>query len=240
MDLKIKDVAELLNVSETTVRRWLKCGKIPAYQLNHQYRFSRNEIEDWMMKCKLKLNQGSFFSFGEKQIYPPVEETSIAQKGGMHQFSLYRAMHRGGVLSDVLGRTKSQIIKNSMEIVAARLGLDPDMMTELLLDREALMSTALNNGIALPHPRDTVLKTPGSDVVITVFPQKPIEYGALDGLAVHTLFILFSSSDKTHLQLLSKLAHLSSQQNILDFLQTKPSSESLLNMVKELEVKIRH
>ena len=30
MDLKIKDVAELLNVSETTVRRWLKDGKIPA------------------------------------------------------------------------------------------------------------------------------------------------------------------------------------------------------------------
>jgi len=36
MDLKIKDVAELLNVSETTIRRWLKDGKIPAYQLNHQ------------------------------------------------------------------------------------------------------------------------------------------------------------------------------------------------------------
>ena len=62
MDLKIKDVAELLNVSETTIRRWLKDGKIPAYQLNHQYRFSRGEIEDWMMKCKLKLGQRRFFS----------------------------------------------------------------------------------------------------------------------------------------------------------------------------------
>ena len=48
MDLKIKDVAELLNISETTVRRWLVDGKIPAYRLNHQYRFSRIEIENWM------------------------------------------------------------------------------------------------------------------------------------------------------------------------------------------------
>ena len=63
MDLKIKDVAELLNVSETTVRRWLKDGKIPAYQLNHQYRFSRGEIEDWMMKCKLKLGKDGFSPF---------------------------------------------------------------------------------------------------------------------------------------------------------------------------------
>jgi len=238
MDLKIKDVAGLLNVSETTIRRWLKDGKIPAYLLNHQYRFSRNEIEDWMLKCK--LNKGGFPPFGEKQIYPPLDEAPVIQKGGMQQFSLYRAMHKGGVLIDVPGKTKEQIIKNAMHKVASRIGLDPDVMTELLLDREALIPTALNNGIALPHPRDTVLKIPGSDLVITVFPQKPIEYGALDGLPVHTLFFLFSSSDKTHLHLLSKIAHLSSQQTSLDFFQTKPNSESLLGMIKEWEAKVRH
>jgi len=240
MDLKIKDVAELLNVSETTIRRWLKDGKIPAYQLNHQYRFSRNEIEDWMLKCKLKISKDGFSPFGEKQIYPPLdEEGASVQKGGTQQFSLYRAMHKGGVLIDVPGKTKEQVIKNTMQKVAARIGFDPDVVTELLLDREALMPTALNNGIALPHPRDTILKNPGADLVVTVFPQKPIEYGALDGLPVHTLFFLFSSSDKTHLHLLSKIAHLSSQPSTLEFFKAKPNMESLLGMIKEWEAKIR-
>lgn len=240
MDLKIKDVAELLNISETTIRRWLKDGKIPAYQLNHQYRFSRNEIEDWMLKCKLQKSKTGFSPFAEKQIYPPLdEESASAPKGGMQQFGLYRAMHKGGVLIDVPGKTKEQIIKNTMQKAAPRIGLDPDVMTELLLDREALMPTALNNGIALPHPRDAVMKNPGSDLVITVFPEKPIEYGALDGMPVHTLFFLFSSSDKTHLNLLSKLAHLSSQQATLDFFQTKPNMENLLSSIKEWEAKIR-
>jgi len=53
VDLKIKDVAELLNVSETTVRRWLKDGKNTSLSMNRQYRFSRGEIEDWMLRCKL-------------------------------------------------------------------------------------------------------------------------------------------------------------------------------------------
>lgn len=238
MDLKIRDVSELLNVSETTVRRWLKDGKIPAYQLNHQYRFSRNEIEDWMMKCKLETN--GFSPFGEKQNSSVEEkEASSQQKGGMQQFSLYRAMNKGGVFVDLAGKTKEQIIKNTMQKAAPRLGLDPDVMTELLLDREALMSTALNHGIALPHPRDAVLKTPGSDVVITVFPQSPIEYGALDGSPVHTLFFLFSSSDKTHLHLLSKIAHLTSQESSLNFFETKPNAEALLGMIKNWESKIR-
>jgi PTS system nitrogen regulatory IIA component len=239
MDLKIKDVAELLNVSETTIRRWLKDGKIPAYQLNHQYRFSRGEIEDWMMKCKLNLGKDGFSPFEEKQIYPPVEDAQV-QRGGTQQFSLYRAMHKGGVLVDVAAKNKTQLIKIVMQKAAPRLGLDPDLMTELLLDREALMSTALNSGIAVPHPRDIVLELPGSDAMITVFPQKPIDYEAMDGQPVHTLFFLFSSSDKTHLHLLSKLAHLTSQPGSLDFLASKPSSDALLAYIKEWEAKIRH
>lgn len=232
MDLKLKDVAELLNVSETTIRRWLKDGKIPAYQINHQYRFDRGEIEDWMMRCKLKMDE----PFMEEQIYPPPKE---GMQGGLQQFSLYRAMNKGGVFHDIKGRNKKEVIKKVAYLAAPRLSLDPDVIAELLLDREAMMPTAMDHGIAIPHPRDSVLKVAGSDVVITAFPEKPLEYGALDGQSVHTLFFLFSSSDKTHLHLLSKLAHLSSKQEMIKFLATKPPAEKLLVAVKEWESKIR-
>lgn len=240
MDLKIKDVAELLNVSETTVRRWLKDGKIPAYQLNHQYRFSRPEIEDWMMKCKLNLSKGGFsFLAGKKSHITPDPYTAALQSKGTQQFSLYRAMHKGGVYIESTSTNKKQLIRTIMEKVAPKLGLDPDLMAELLSDREALMSTALNSGIAVPHPRDIVLELAGSDTIVTVFLENPIDYGALDGQLVHTLFFLFSSSDKTHLHLLSKLAHLGSQPSALEFLSTKPSQEALLSFIKEWETKIR-
>jgi len=241
MDLKIKDVAELLNVSETTVRRWLKDGKIPAYQLNHQYRFSRGEIEDWMMKCKLKLGKDGFSPFEEKQIYPPIDDDEVQNKRtGTQQYGLYRAMYKGGVVSNVPVTSKQELIKMVMRQVAPRLGLDPDVCTELLLDREALMPTALNSGLAVPHPRDIVLEIPGSDTIVTVFPEKPIDYGALDGQPVHTLFFLFSASDKTHLHLLSKLAHLGSQPQSLDFLASKPNQETLLAYIKDWEAKVRN
>lgn len=239
MDLKIKDVAQLLNVSETTVRRWLKDGKIPAYQLNRQYRFNRSEVEDWMVKCKLNLAKGGFSLFEERQIYPKSDQEE-AGRGGTKQFGLYRAMHKGGVVADVSSKSKKQLIEAVMQKTASRLGLDPDVAVELLLDREALMSTALNSGIAVPHPRDIILELPGSDAIITVFPREPIDFDALDGQPVHTLFFLLSSSDKTHLHLLSKLAHLGSQPEALSFLTSKPSLEVLLAYIKEWETKIRH
>jgi nitrogen PTS system EIIA component len=239
MDLKLKDVAELLNLSETTIRRWLKDGKIPAYQLNHQYRFDRGEIEDWMMRCKLKLGKDGFSFFEEQQVSPSLEEEAeIRACSGTQQFSLYRAMSKGGVISNLPMSNKQGLIKSVMQRSASRLGLDPEVSAELLIDREELMTTALNGGLAVPHPRDVLLQLPGSDTIVTVFPEKPIEYGALDGQPVHTLFFLFSSSDKTHLHLLSKLAHLGSQASALEFLLKKPRQEELLGFIKEWEANI--
>ena len=227
MDLKIKDVAELLSVSETTIRRWLSEGKIPAYRLHHQYRFSRIEIEDWMMSCRLDQHEES----GEGK-------TEVMRKG-MHQFSLYRAMHRGEVLTDLVSDTKEAIIEEVMLKVAKQLGMDASVMAEMLIDREKMMSTALSNGTAVPHTRDFLLKKP-FDVVIVASLKNPIDWGALDGKKVHTLFFLFASDDKRHLNLLAKLAHLSSSEEALEFLQARRPKGELLEYIKSWESKIRY
>jgi PTS system nitrogen regulatory IIA component len=224
MDLEIKDVAELLSVTEGTIHRWLADGKIPGYLMNQQYRFSRIEIENWMMNGNL---------------YPPSQEekSGSCQKMGMQHFSLYRAVHKGEVLTEIPGTEKEEIIRETMNLIAPKLGLDADVISDLLLDREELMPTALSNGIAVPHTRDFLLKTP-FDVIIVVFPKTPIEYGALDGKPVHTLFFLLSTNDKRHLHLLAKLAHLSSQEAALDLLRCKPNKEVLLDFIKDWEAQI--
>ncbi|MCI0381793.1 MAG: PTS sugar transporter subunit IIA [Chlamydiae bacterium] len=236
MDLKIRDVAELLDVSETTIRRWIVQRKIPVYRLNHQYRFSRIEIENWMMKCKLKnsLGQESLL-FAERGISLNKSiENEPSPKGGLKQFSLYRAIHHGGVYREAKGTSKEEIIREVMKMVAEKLNLDGEVLTDLLLDRERMMPTALNHGIAVPHARDFLLELP-FDVVAVAYPKEPIEYGALDKQKVHTLFFLFATNDKNHLHLLAKIAHLGTSQAALDFLKTKPEKTELLDYIRNWE-----
>lgn len=237
MDLKIKDVAELLNVSATTIRRWLAEGKIPAYRLHHQYRFNRAEIENWVLSHKLG-SQGQHAS-GEIERTAPDEPKAPTTRGGIKQFSLYRAIHKGGVFHRVPGTTKEEIIATTTKMMAKELHLDAEVLTELLLDRENMQPTALNNGIGIPHTRDFLLNA-HQDVVAVAFPEKPIPYGALDGKPVHTLFFLFASDDRKHLHLLAKIAHFSNNPATADFLQTAPSSEALLEYVKNWESSIQH
>jgi len=226
MDLKIKDVAELLNVSENTIRRWLTDGRIPAYRINQQHLFSRTEIEDWMIRDRDGLaaaaeerHDTNTFSLGNKQ------------------FSLYRALHKGNVLTHIPGKTKEEVICTAMKKMAVNMELDADVVTELLLDREKLQPTALGNGIALPHTRDFLLDS-HHDVVAVVYPETPIDYQALDGQLVDIMIFLFACDDKRHLHLLAKIAHLATQPYALAFLRTHPNKEALLAFIKDWEAKV--
>ncbi len=220
MDLKLEDVATLLNVSEETVQRWIRESKIPHYRLHQQYRFSRSEIEDWVL--------------GYKQSREDWKVETPREPLGLNHFSLYRAIHKGGVYAEVPGSTKEEVIRTAMQRIALDLNLDAEVITELLLDREQLMPTALSNGIAVPHTRDFLLKG-AFDVVSVVFPQEPIEYGALDGQPVDVLFFLFACNGKRHLHLLAKLAHLSRSAENLAFLKGAPAKPELLEFVRQWE-----
>lgn len=232
MDLNCKDVAELLNVSETTVRRWAGEGKIPSYKIDNQHRFSRHEIEGWVMSQK--QGNSSSYSAPFQPAHEADDEAISPASGGSKQFNLFRAIHKGGVLLKVPGKTKEELIRNAVKKIAASLHFDAEVITDLLLEREHLQSTGLNNGIAIPHTRDFLLNG-HHDVVTVVIPETPIPYDALDGKPVHTLFFLFASNDKNHLHLLAKIAHLSSLPASIELLKNKPGKEQLLDYIKEWE-----
>ncbi len=127
---------------------------------------------------------------------------------------------------------------SAVEEIALTLDLDSEMLFDLLWDRERLQPTALNNGIGVPHTRDFLIKA--QDVVFVAFLKDPIEYGALDGLPVHTLFFLFACEDKRHLHLLAKIALSCSQSTTLDLLRQHPSKQAFLEYIKGWEGSIQH
>lgn len=219
MDLKVKEVADLLNVPSTVVEEWVLEGRIPCYRIGGEYRFSRIEIEDWVLK---KNNQS-------------IREEELKPGKGNRQFSLYRAIHKGGVLHSIPGTNKEEIIRFAMEIIANDLKLDKDVLTEMILDREELQPTAVGNGIGVPHTRESFIQS-HQDAVYVVYPEKPIkDYGALDGIPVDTLFFIFAHDDKSHLHLLAKVAHFASQEKSRTLLRQMPNRLALLEEIKNWE-----
>lgn len=225
MDLKLKDVAELLQVSETTIKRWLQEDKIPAYSIDNQFFFSRDEIQNWVLKRK---------TAGEN--IKPFKDPEV-KKGGQKQYSLTRALFNGKVINDLNVTQKEELIRRVSKDIAQEYDLDPEGLSDLLLERERLHTTALGHGIAIPHTRELVLKN-HPDRIILVFPKKPIEFEALDREPVYALFFLLASNDARHLHLLAKIAHLSSDPEALELLKQKPTKEKLLAFLRDWEAEL--
>ena len=83
---------------------------------------------------------------------------------------------------------------------------DPDFLLQLFLAREAMGSTAMGNGVAIPHPRHPVVLPVSKPLLSLCFLAESIDFGAPNGEPVHTLFVLLSPTVQTHLQMLARVA----------------------------------
>ncbi len=219
MDLTTQEVAKLLGVTPKDVANWAKSSNLPHYQMEGELRFGQEELESWMLTHENELENTNL---------------NIHEESGLQHFSLYRAISRGGVLHHIEGSSKEEIIRNSVKEIAKRYDFDADVLSELLLDREKLMSTGLGHGVAFPHTRDFFLEH-RIDIVTVVFPKEPIDFGSIDHEPVFALFFLLACDGKRHLHLLGKLAHLNHDSRIRDFLKSGPSQQELLSCIKEWE-----
>lgn len=225
MDLELQEVAGLLNVSESVLLKLVTEGIVPSYNINGAYRFNRQEIEAWVLTQK-KSSQ-----------HPIDDQEQQKPSSGSLRYNLFRALNNGDVFTDIDGESKPAVIRATMKRLAPSLGLDAEVLYELFMERESLVSTAVGNGIAIPHARD-FLMSGHRDAVAVVFLNQSIPYGALDGQPVHTLFFLLASDDKRHLALLSKIAHLASNPAMLKQLAQKPQKAEMLEIIKEWETKL--
>lgn len=224
MDLELQEVAELLGVSEAQILKWIAEGKIPSYHINNRYRFNRQEIEAWVITQKNQLTEDDLLE----------DDKESFQRNGLLRYNLFRAINNGDVYNDLEADNKFSAIRSTMRRLAPTLRLDTEVLTEIFMDRENLVSTAVGNGFAIPHARDFLVHG-HRDMVTVVYLKQPIAYGALDGLPVHTLFFLMASDDKKHLALLSKIAHLVSTPSMVEALLQTPSKEELLDIIKTWE-----
>jgi PTS system nitrogen regulatory IIA component len=236
MDLKIKDVAELLNVSEKTVKNWVSQKKIPCYKINQQVLFNPKQIEDWVFKQNESPSQAYLENVKSKESSQDVT-LSLANKG-IKQFSLYRALHKGNVLPNIPGSNKDDIIRNASRIMAPNLNLDAEVLSDVLLERENMHSTSLGEGLALPHARELLL-TDHQDIVIIAFPNQSIDFGALDGIPVHSLIFVFACDDRRHLNLVAKIAHLAHLPDTRKLLKNQPSKDDILEYIKNWEASLQ-
>ena len=213
MQLTLRDVARLMRVPERTVNRWVQDELLPAKQVGGQYRFNRSELFEWASLRKLPL---------------PADLLFEQSRAAADSESLAGALNAGGVLYDTPGVDRESALAAVVERLRLPDRFDRQRLLEMFLSRESLGSTAVGDGIAIPHPRfPVVLSVPAASATLC-FLQQPIEFGAADGKPVDTLFVLVSPTVRSHLKLLSQLAAALRDEAFRGVVRRKARSEEII------------
>jgi PTS system nitrogen regulatory IIA component len=191
MQLTMRDVTKFLDASESTVTRWIKRRGLPTQYVGGQYRFNRAELLEWATANQIKVSL---------QIFDQLEADSLPT------FSLTEALEAGGVFYGLKDTDKDHALRALVEILPLPTGTDRELVLRLFLAREASASTAIGDGIAIPHVRNPIVLRVSRPMVTLAFLERPVDFGALDGRPVHVLFSIISPTNRSHLQLLSRLS----------------------------------
>jgi PTS system nitrogen regulatory IIA component len=222
MDLTVREAARLLDVSDKDVYHWIREGSFPATRLHDQYRINRVELLEWATARRVKVSPDLF-----QESADPNGELTLAQ-----------AIRSGGVHHGVPGTDKPSVLRAVTDRLHLPEGMDRDYFFQLFMAREALSSTGVGNGIALPHARNPVVLHLSQPSVTVSFLEQTVDFGAVDGKPVHVLFTLLSPTTRLHLLILSRLSFLLRDADFVKLLEKQVDQETLVQRVAHLEASL--
>ncbi|MDR1956247.1 MAG: PTS sugar transporter subunit IIA [Treponema sp.] len=154
---------------------------------------------------------------------------------GIREPGLIELLQRGGIYQDIPGTSPQEVLTHTIQTITLPASITPEDLLQAVLEREALMSTAVGNGIALPHPRNPLISGLEEQCVIIGFLRQPVDWKALDGQKVHTLLLIVSSSAKSHLHTLSRLSFFCQQEAFRSHLRNRASLEHIIKTIQAIE-----
>jgi fructose-specific phosphotransferase system IIA component len=150
-------------------------------------------------------------------------------------FKLSSLLKDDSIELNLEGKNKSQILSELVDILAKSGKFrNKKALADALLEREKLGSTAIGNGVALPHA-----KIGGIKQTVLAFGRslEGVDFNSLDGEKTHLFFMLISPKDDigAHLKILAKISHLIKDRFVLGLFKKAKSKKEVLSVIVNLE-----
>lgn len=137
------------------------------------------------------------------------------------------------VIPALKGKNKEEVLRELATSMASQHSdIDANRLVEVLWERERLGSTAIGDGIAIPHG-----KLPGLKTVLGAFGRHPqgVDFQSLDGKPTKLLFLLVAPEDSVgqHLKALARVSRLLKDPTFRAQLMSAPNQADLFRSIRE-------
>ena len=144
---------------------------------------------------------------------------------------------RDACICDMTAKTKKEALRELADRLASSTSnLVPKELLDLLLEREKLGTTAMGDGIAIPHARleslDRLVASFGRSVM-------GIDFESVDGKRTHLFFLMVAPGKEgsAHLLTLARLSRMLAEEGFRARLREVDSTDDLFRVIEEEELR---
>jgi PTS system nitrogen regulatory IIA component len=222
VQLTIRQAAPYFSVDEATMRGWIKRRGLPVHRVNEQLYLNPVELWQWAMENGVVVSRRLLDDARQAaEEVPPLSD--LLQTGGIHV--------------EVGGEDRSGVLREVVTRLPLPRDYDREFLVTVLEAREAMGSTGIGDGIAIPHARNPILLHVDQPLVALCLLRHPVEFAAVDDMPVHALFVVISPSVPVHLKILARLGLVLRDAELRQMLKTRASTDDIRRRVQELETR---
>ncbi|RKY34524.1 MAG: PTS sugar transporter subunit IIA [Candidatus Omnitrophota bacterium] len=146
-------------------------------------------------------------------------------------------LHHRAVTTDIKAKTKKEIIAELLDLlVNAGVIRNKDVLYKVLLEREALGSTGIGQGVAIPHA-----KSDGVKKLVAAFgiSKEGVDFASLDGEPVYIFFLIAAPDDCAgpHLKALARISRILKDKCVRDLLRDAVDAKAILKIIKQEDLR---
>jgi PTS system nitrogen regulatory IIA component len=189
--LTVAEVGDYLQLNPRTVLKMAQTGELPAVKIARQWRFRPELLERWL---------------DSQMALMPTQSAEATEAADIELSDvLYTSP---GLLSISAGNRLAALREIVARLVEEKKIAGVEPFLHMLYEREAMLSTGIGNGVAIPHARRVLGGFFPEPMVALARSADGIDWSSVDGVPVHLILVLAAPTDATHLRLLSRISRL--------------------------------
>ena len=225
--MNLLDLARFLGMDQRQAAKMAQRGDIPCQKVGGQYRFHRAEITEWMQQ-----NLGP----GKYNLASMDEAKSTRCQVDLKDSLVTPLLCAEAISTQLAARTKSSLLKELAALAQETQQLyDGEALLEALNRREQLCSTAMEGGIAIPHPRRPLPYAIAEPILVIAQTTQGIGFGAPDGRLTDLFFMTCSQNDHDHLHVLARLCRMLNDRNFSQELRETKTPKQVVELMRQRE-----
>jgi PTS system nitrogen regulatory IIA component len=230
-DFDVVSLAQYLHLRPEQVLRMAERGKLPGRKLGNDWRFSEAEVHHWL--------EDRIGASDENEL---IEVEEVLEKGRQHEpaaespILIAELLPVHGIAVPLAARTRNSVIEDMVELAANTGWLwDPERMADAIRTRENLHPTAIDNGVALLHPRRPLASIVAQPFLVLGITPSGVPFGAARGGMTDVFFLIQATNDREHLRILARISRLIGLPDFLDQLRSAGDPLSVHELIAERE-----